>query len=95
MGVQITVHVLKMHCMLAPELTASRAEKMHRGHVCASTTHSEIPKMCDGWYFDKVTQQRVEQVCALCSGVHAFIFVEVIYIVIPKQCIERLRKTSC
>ena len=40
----------------------------------ASTTHSELPKMCDGWYFDKVTQQRVEQVCALCSGPHAFIF---------------------
>jgi hypothetical protein len=39
-----------------------------------STTHSELPKICDGWYFDKVTQQRVEQVCALCSGPHAFIF---------------------
>jgi hypothetical protein len=38
----------------------------------ASNTHSDVPKMCDGWYTDKVTLRRVEQVCTLCSGPHSF-----------------------
>jgi hypothetical protein len=40
----------------------------------ASLTHSEVPKMCDGWYTDKVTHQRVEQVCALYIGPNALLF---------------------